>query len=95
MKYVESLGEIVKSNDKSSDHLYQLFNDTREGLQNYLNENVDKLTPEERKGVSEQIFELVRIGVQLDKDNKAFLLRIANVVGGVVGLVGMAIIQVI
>lgn len=94
-KYVESMGEIIGSNNKSSDNLYQLFRETRLGLQNYLNDNVKDLTPEDRKYVGEQIMDLNRLAVQLDKDNKTFLLKIAGSIGGALAFVGLAVAKAI
>lgn len=89
--YVESIAEIIESNNKSSDKLFRLFEDTRADLQSYLNDNVKELSSEERKYVGEQILELVKMAVKLDHDNKNFLLKIAGTIGGALAFIGVAI----
>ncbi|MFB1082503.1 hypothetical protein [Jeotgalibacillus sp. JSM ZJ347] len=91
--YLDSLNDIVKSNEHSSDKAFEIFKETREGLQNYLSENSKDLTPEERMKLGEQILEVAKMASKLDADNKKFWLTIANVIGGTLILAGAGVAQ--
>jgi hypothetical protein len=88
-KLVESMENLITSNDKSSDHLFQLFKDTRQGLQHYLDNNGNNMAPEERAFVREQIQELVRMAIKLDADNKSWLMKMASNLRGTVGFLAL------
>lgn len=91
-EYVKQMGEVSNSNNRSSDHLYDLFKETRKGLQTYLDNNSGELTIEEKMYIGEAILEIARMGTKLDEDNKSFLLKLAGVIGAPVAIVGVVVL---
>ena len=55
--YLEHVGKVTEANENSSNHLFQIFKETRTGLQTYFDNNNKELTPEERMNVGNQILE--------------------------------------
>ena len=90
--YLEHVGKVTEANENSSNHLFQIFKETRTGLQTYLDNNNKELTPEERMNVGNQILEINRMAIKLDADNKSFLLKIVGAIGTPLALLGVAVL---
>lgn len=87
-EFMNQMGEVTNSNNKSSDQLFELFKETRSGLQAHLDNNFNELTEEERLQIGQQILEVARMGAQLDANNKAFLLKVAGIIGTPLAVLG-------
>jgi len=92
-EFMKQISEVNKSNDKSSDHLFELFKDTRKGLQTYLDNNSDSLTSEEKKDYLEQIMEIAKMGDKLDADNKTFSLKLAAIIVTPLAIAGSIVLS--
>lgn len=87
--------KVLDQNQLTNVEVIKMIQETRSGLQKYLDENIELLSREERQEVLAQIIELAKMMVQFDKDNKNFLIKIAGFIGTGVALIGVASLAVI
>lgn len=87
--------KILEQNRLTNVEVTNMIQETRSGLQKYLDENIELLSKEERKEVLTQILELAKMMMQFDRDNKNFLLKMAGIVGTGVVVIGIASVAVI
>ncbi|OHX51665.1 hypothetical protein [Planococcus faecalis] len=87
--------EVLNQNASANSEVAGMIRETRTGLQNYLDQNIENLNREERKDVLIQIMELAKMMSEFDKDNKNFLLGIAGFIGGTLTIVGVAALAIL
>lgn len=87
--------KVLDQNQLNNLEVTKMIQETKSGLQKYLDENIELLSREERQEVLTQIMELAKMMMQFDRDNKNFLLKMAGIIGTGVAVIGIASIAVI
>ncbi len=91
--YKEAMVKAIDADNEDAKPLYATINAIIDSLQKELDK--EEITTQERHFIIEQMKELAQLQRQAHKDNQNFKLKIMGIGGGVVAVLGMALVAVL